>query len=758
MENLRFMAELLGKREKEFTGVYFIPEKWNYCGYTEFSRQEGREGEIAVNPFAFFSACLQHILERRGINGSALSCGHKHKQQHGINGRGEENRDGGGNGVGRENRPGTEIVQADGTAGENLCRRVIYGMLVRTHSAWNHYDVGEIIPGTFLKSLCLLPLLQAFGVNMIYLLPVCDYSEEYKKGEIGSPYAIKNFYKLDENLHDELFGDYSQELLAWEFKTFIEGCHLLGMKVILDFAFRTASRDNDLISDHPDWFYWIDKKAAADFHPPVVEKEKKLTIVQDEALENLYNSPGINEYLDKFRPSPEQIDAGRWLKVKERQTESGENILTLVEEEFGITTAPGFSDIINDPQPPWTDVTYLRYYFDLHPKARQYVPRAYGEYPPFILQDGACLNLYQGEQLNKELWDYIVGVIPFYQREFGIDGARIDMGHALPTGLIREILGVLRAQDPHFIFWSEEFSAKNSTAAREGGFNFITGSLWYLYKFYRAAGFQRKLLRESWEAELPVAAAPETADTPRFALRYPEKSLRELLVLLNFFLPNTVPFLNNGLELAEIQPMNLGLENTEEGRFVLDETDPLYGKLAFFDRYRLHWLNPDRAWMEGLLTKAACLRGRFIETLAAKDNFLPECSRAKERKLLFFCYRHRLQAGKQEEEKQGRGEEQVQEEGGAQELQTEGQWHVQDEGNEQGLLFFLANKDQQHSVEVNFGDLLAGDPDARAQVPREIQNVRVVYAGGGERDEEWPAGETRTLTPGEVVIGYTAAK
>src|SRR5690554_6952958 len=204
--------------------------------------------------------------------------------------------------------------------------------------------------------------------------------------------------------------------------------------------------------------------------------------------------------------------------------------------------------------------------------------------------------------------------------------------------------------------------------------------------------------------------------------------------------------------------MNLGLENTEEGRFVLDETDPLYGKLAFFDRYRLHWLNPDRAWMEGLLTKAACLRGRFIETLAAKDNFLPECSRAKERKLLFFCYRHRLQAGKQEEEKQGRGEEQVQEEGGAQELQTEGQWHVQDEGNEQGLLFFLANKDQQHSVEVNFGDLLAGDPDARAQVPREIQNVRVVYAGGGERDEEWPAGETRTLTPGEVVIGYTAAK
>ncbi|NLY89516.1 MAG: alpha amylase [Firmicutes bacterium] len=714
MENLRFIAELLEKKKEESTGVYFIPEKWNYCGFTEFSRQEGREGEITLNPYAFFSRCLQSILEQGGTSGIAGA--------------------------------GTDRAGADG---ENLCRRTIYGMLVRAHSAWNHYENGEIISGSFLKSLCLLPLLQTLGVDIIYLLPVCDYSEEYKKGELGSPYAIKNFYKLDENLHDELLGEYSEELLSQEFKAFIEGCHLLGMKVILDFVFRTASRDNDLIIDHPDWFYWIDKEAAAGFHPPVVEKEKKLTTVQDRVLDNLYNSPGIDEYLSKFRPSPEQIDAGRWQKVKERQAQSGKNILTLVEEEFGITTVPGFSDIINDPQPPWTDVTYLRYYFDLHPKARQYV--AEEEHPPFILQDGACLNLYQGEQLNKGLWDYIVGVIPFYQQEYGIDGARIDMGHALPATLIREILTKVRAGNPRFIFWSEEFSAENAGAAREGGFDFITGSLWHLYKYHRAAGFQRKFLRESWAAELPVAAAPETADTPRFAWRFGDKRLRELLILLNYFLPNTVPFINNGLELAEIQPMNLGLDNTEEGRFVLEATDPLYGKLAFFDRYCLHWLNPDRDWIEELLAKAARLRGRFIETLAVKENFLPEIScGVKERKLLFFCYRLRLPEDSPAE------------------------------GEDRGRLFFLANKDLQDPVTVNFGELLtggageleagsldagtpdAGDPEASGKMPGEtgktdIKNIRVVYAGGEERDEEWPAGEARTLNPGEVVIGYTTA-
>src|SRR5690606_20532486 len=137
----------------------------------------------------------------------------------------------------------------DGTCGQDLCRGVAYGMMIRFHFAWNHYEGGEAISGSVLQSLCLLPLLHSFAANMVYLLPVCDYSEEYKKGELGSPYAIKNFYKLDENLHEELLGEYSEELLTMEFRAFIEGCHLLGIKVILDFVFRTASRDNDLMLD-----------------------------------------------------------------------------------------------------------------------------------------------------------------------------------------------------------------------------------------------------------------------------------------------------------------------------------------------------------------------------------------------------------------------------------------------------------------------------------------------------------------------------
>ena len=34
-------------------------------------------------------------------------------------------------------------------------------------------------------------------------------------------------------------------------------------------------------------------------------------------------------------------------------------------------------------------------------------------------------------------------------------------------------------------------------------------------------------------------------------------------------MPNAVPFINSGQELLEVQPMNLGLDNSEDGRFVL---------------------------------------------------------------------------------------------------------------------------------------------------------------------------------------------
>ncbi len=42
---------------------------------------------------------------------------------------------------------------------------------------------------------------------------------------------------------------------------------MAGMRVMLDFVPRTAARDNNLILDHPDWFYWISIDEMNDFAP-----------------------------------------------------------------------------------------------------------------------------------------------------------------------------------------------------------------------------------------------------------------------------------------------------------------------------------------------------------------------------------------------------------------------------------------------------------------------------------------------------------
>lgn len=63
---------------------------------------------------------------------------------------------------------------------------------------------------------------------------------------------------------------------------------------------------------------------------------------------------------------------------------------------------------------------------------------------------------------------------------------------------------------------------------------------------------------------LPQFACGETHDTPRLAGRVNGINLSNMLTILNFFIPNTMPFINSGQEFYERQPMNLGIDATEK--------------------------------------------------------------------------------------------------------------------------------------------------------------------------------------------------
>lgn len=655
MKSIEKILAALRRNEKSDCGEYYIPQKWNYFGYEHYTVSSERPGEIGINPYDFFTACLEKFFTE----------------------------------------PQAAVPKA-----VPITQNIIYAMMPRIFTAWPHGDKKDVCLGTFLKCIALLPLLKQYSVDIVYLLPVFKCSEKYKKGELGSPYSARDIYRIDENLHDPLLSGMTPEE---EFRAFVEVCHSMGMRVMVDFVFRTVARDSDLVYEHPDWFYWIGSKGEEKFHTPVVETAKKSLRWNNATLKLLYTSESAKAYLDAFTQSPDKLAPEQWAGI-EKSYASGKNCFDDIVEKIGVTTVPGFSDVINDAQPPWTDVTYLRFYYDNHSEAQKYLKPGQN---PYIMQDGASLNIYHGKEKNIELWDYIAGVIPFYENEYSIDGARIDMAHALPAELSTRIIREAKQCNKNFILWSEEFDPKKGRQAAQDGFSFISGFVYSDYKKVATGAFNRSILQKSLLAsEIPMTAAPETADTPRTAFIQQDDALLRVILALSSFLPNSVPLLSNGIELHEIQPMNLGLDNTEEGRYVLPKTDPMYGKLCFFDRYCLHWTQDDRG-VGKVLHDTLILRKRFSKLLGDRDNFCLQPELFSHHKITILCY-------------------------------TDGK----------NVFFVLANRDTKHGVRIKLDESL---PQKALSV---VQGgtVPIVYDNGlcsGTR----PFSRTFLLGAGEVLVG-----
>lgn len=593
MRNLQVILQILESKRASFEDDYFVPECWNSFGYEDFTLNPNREKQIKVNPYGFISEAIKNCLSGKSDKDGLLEA------------------------------LGGEVSITDCT---------IYSMLPRMFSAWNHKD-DNFVSGSLLKAICLLPYLKKLNVNVIYLLPVFKYSDVNKKGEIGSPYSIKNIYKIDENLHDDLLGD-DKSFVDTEFKAFMEACHAMDIRVMVDFVFRTVSRDNDLMIEHPDWFYWISKDIEDKFSAPILDGFKKPTVISEKAIRTIYSENNLDKYISLFRFSPDKQDPKKWQGLVNKHKETGENILKLIENEFGVTTTPGFADVINDPQPPWSDVTYLRIYFDNSSFAAEYIG---DDKPPYILYDVAKASISKGNKPNKELWEYIADVMPYYQEEYGIDGARIDMGHALPAELNKDMLERVKNNNPNFILWSEEFNPKKSGSAKENGYSFMTGGLWSTYPTIEKSGFYKRLMKDLMDAKIPVSAAIETPDTPRGACLFDDKDSLELMIAINTMIPNAVPFINNGMEVMEEQPMNLGLGYSARGRFALPKDDPMYGKLAFFDNYMLHWTNDGFEFMERLMGDLRSIRTKYRD-LINFNMFYSIDEQNSNRKMLLLLY------------------------------------------------------------------------------------------------------------------------
>lgn len=108
--------------------------------------------------------------------------------------------------------------------------------------------VYEIFPRDFSKTGDLngitarLDELQDLGVDILWLMPIHPIGEKNRKGTMGSPFAVRDFYAINP--------DYGT---TNDFKRLIDEAHKRHMKIVMDIVAGQTSWDSVLM-DHPDYY------------------------------------------------------------------------------------------------------------------------------------------------------------------------------------------------------------------------------------------------------------------------------------------------------------------------------------------------------------------------------------------------------------------------------------------------------------------------------------------------------------------------
>jgi glycosidase len=126
-----------------------------------------------------------------------------------------------------------QAASAASTAPSWMKNAVIYQVNTRQYSA----------AGTFDAVTADLGRLQKLGVDILWLMPIHPIGEVGRKGSMGSPYSVADYYGVNPDLGTEA-----------DLRELVDGAHAKGMKVILDWVANHSSFDNPWITDHKNWY------------------------------------------------------------------------------------------------------------------------------------------------------------------------------------------------------------------------------------------------------------------------------------------------------------------------------------------------------------------------------------------------------------------------------------------------------------------------------------------------------------------------
>jgi len=120
-----------------------------------------------------------------------------------------------------------------------LRNQLIYQVFVRNYSK----------EGTLKALRDDLDRIQALGTDILYLMPIQPIGVTGRKGTYGSPYAIKDYTGISEDLGT-----------IEDFKDLIKQTHAKGMKLMLDIVFHHTAPDHHWVFEHPEFYHWKNGK------------------------------------------------------------------------------------------------------------------------------------------------------------------------------------------------------------------------------------------------------------------------------------------------------------------------------------------------------------------------------------------------------------------------------------------------------------------------------------------------------------------
>ncbi|MBN1667352.1 MAG: hypothetical protein JW862_09690, partial [Anaerolineales bacterium] len=151
------------------------------------------------------------------------------------------------------------------------------------HPAWSkdaviyQLNTRQFTPeGTFRAAQAHLPRLKQLGVDILWLMPIHPIGQVKRKGSLGSPYAVQDYYGVNPE-----FGSLA------DLKAFVQAAHDLGLYVILDWVANHTAWDNVLVETHPEWYRrdWQGQRMPTPW------------VNWSDVLDLDYSQPGLRQYM-----------------------------------------------------------------------------------------------------------------------------------------------------------------------------------------------------------------------------------------------------------------------------------------------------------------------------------------------------------------------------------------------------------------------------------------------------------------------------